>query len=343
MLYVAEYTSSLGRLALFGSDRGLRGVSFLNSSHEQGTLVTKKSVLNPQAFPNEELVPNEGAFETIKSELDSYFLGEIREFAVELDFGDRGTPFQRQVWNALREIPYGTCLTYGELAQQIGNPKAARAVGLANNRNPLAIVVPCHRVIGANGSLVGYAGGLDFKRALLELEGVSLRADASSTTRASLLQAGAHEFAHHGFEGASIDAIAARASVNRRMIYHHFSSKRGLYDAVDANLESLNVAADVTFRFKLMTLLQHGAVNSNQLETQLTQFQHQIAQMQRDGSIDVNQDANVLARLLYLIEQFGDLVARRGSRPLTQDDLFKLVQSKPKATRTIVSPTLKRI
>ena len=105
-------------------------------------------------------------------ELDAYFAGGTDGFDVPLDL--RGTTFQRQVWDLLRAIPHGATASYGELARQLGSPGASRAVGLANNKNPVAIVVPCHRVVGADGSLTGYAGGLDRKRALLDLEsGVS--------------------------------------------------------------------------------------------------------------------------------------------------------------------------
>ena len=86
-----------------------------------------------------------------------------------------GTPFQLAVWAALRAIPFGQTRTYGEIAAGVGRPKAARAVGMANHRNPIAILIPCHRVVGRSGSLVGYAGGLDIKRALLELEGAAQR------------------------------------------------------------------------------------------------------------------------------------------------------------------------
>ena len=101
-------------------------------------------------------------------QLDEYFAGTRRSF----DFPCRaqGTPFQRKVWAALRDIPYGETRTYGDIARAIGQPKAARAVGMANNRNPIYIATPCHRVIGADGSLVGYGGGLAMKAALLELE-----------------------------------------------------------------------------------------------------------------------------------------------------------------------------
>jgi methylated-DNA-[protein]-cysteine S-methyltransferase len=101
-------------------------------------------------------------------QLGEYFAGERRDFDLPLD--PAGTPFQLTVWAALRDIPYAETINYGQLAGRVGNPHASRAVGLANGRNPISIVVPCHRVIGANGSLTGYGGGLDRKRTLLELE-----------------------------------------------------------------------------------------------------------------------------------------------------------------------------
>lgn len=105
-------------------------------------------------------------------QLSEYFTGKRKEFTLPLH--PQGTDFQLRVWKSLQKIPYGQTRTYGEIALQIGNPKAARAVGLANNRNPLAIIIPCHRVIGANGNLTGYAGGLDCKAFLLNLEQKSL-------------------------------------------------------------------------------------------------------------------------------------------------------------------------
>jgi methylated-DNA-[protein]-cysteine S-methyltransferase len=101
-------------------------------------------------------------------QLDAYFTGERTDFA--LDLRPTGTEFQLRVWQALRNIPYGETISYGELARRVGNPSASRAVGLANGRNPISIVVPCHRVIGADGSLTGYGGGMDRKRLLLDLE-----------------------------------------------------------------------------------------------------------------------------------------------------------------------------
>ena len=103
-----------------------------------------------------------------RRQLTEYFAGARRAF--DLPLAASGTPFQRRVWEALRRIPYGETISYGELARRIGKPTASRAVGAANGRNPIAIVVPCHRVIGADGTLIGYGGGLPVKEALLALE-----------------------------------------------------------------------------------------------------------------------------------------------------------------------------
>lgn len=111
-------------------------------------------------------------------QLAEYFGGDRREFDLPLGFR-RGSPFERRVWEALLQIPYGTTTTYGAMAAALGEPGAARAVGAANGRNPLAIVVPCHRVVGAGGRLTGYGGGLDRKRALLALEGAAAAATGS--------------------------------------------------------------------------------------------------------------------------------------------------------------------
>jgi methylated-DNA-[protein]-cysteine S-methyltransferase len=109
-----------------------------------------------------------GVFVDAVEQLEAYFAGELTAFDIELDM--RGTEFQRRVWTALLTIPYGETRSYGEIAEQVGAPGAARAVGLANGHNPIAIIVPCHRVIGASGSLTGYGGGLDRKKTLLDLE-----------------------------------------------------------------------------------------------------------------------------------------------------------------------------
>ncbi|SOJ56495.1 Methylated-DNA--protein-cysteine methyltransferase [Mycobacterium simulans] len=112
--------------------------------------------------------PDHAAFAKAVDQLNAYFAGELTDFDIELDL--RGTEFQQRVWKALLTIPYGETRSYGEIADQIGAPGAARAVGLANGHNPVAIIVPCHRVIGASGKLTGYGGGLDRKQTLLELE-----------------------------------------------------------------------------------------------------------------------------------------------------------------------------
>lgn len=112
--------------------------------------------------------PDPTAFADVVEQLAAYFAGDLTEFTVDLDL--TGTDFQVRVWAGLCQIPYGETWSYGELARHLGNPGASRAVGLANGRNPVGIIVPCHRVIGADGSLTGYGGGLDRKRTLLELE-----------------------------------------------------------------------------------------------------------------------------------------------------------------------------
>ena len=115
--------------------------------------------------PDAGWVRHDGFFTGVKDQLDAYFAGRLTRFEVTLS--PAGTPFQRRVWDALLEIPFGATVTYGELAAQLGKPSASRAVGLANGRNPISIIVPCHRVVGRDGKLTGYAGGLELKRTLL--------------------------------------------------------------------------------------------------------------------------------------------------------------------------------
>jgi methylated-DNA-[protein]-cysteine S-methyltransferase len=107
-------------------------------------------------------------FDTAKEQLAAYFEGRLTDFDLPLSL--QGTPFQRLVWQALQEIPYGVTISYGDLARRVGNPNSSRAVGLANGHNPVSIIVPCHRVIGSNGKLTGYGGGLPRKAALLDFE-----------------------------------------------------------------------------------------------------------------------------------------------------------------------------
>ena len=106
--------------------------------------------------------------QNVKKQLEEYFSGKRKKFDISL--APSGTLFQKSVWQALQKIPYGQTVSYKNVAEKINNPKAIRAVGMANNRNPIAIIIPCHRVIGSNGNLVGYAGGLKLKQKLLELE-----------------------------------------------------------------------------------------------------------------------------------------------------------------------------
>ena len=110
---------------------------------------------------------------TAHRQLAEYLAGSRRVF--DLPLSPQGTPFQKTVWTQLLKIPYGETASYGEIARMAGNPKACRAVGMANNRNPISIFIPCHRVIGADGSLTGYGGGLEIKRFLLELEGAAIK------------------------------------------------------------------------------------------------------------------------------------------------------------------------
>jgi methylated-DNA-[protein]-cysteine S-methyltransferase len=150
----ATIDSPIGALTLTSQDGSLTGIQM----HEQRHL---KAV--PAGYRRDEA----GLAYAI-AQLNAYFAGELHDF--DLPTTMRGTEFQQRVWAALCEIPYGETISYGELARWVGNPKASRAVGLANGRNPVAIVVPCHRVIGADGSLTGYGGGLERKVWLLEHE-----------------------------------------------------------------------------------------------------------------------------------------------------------------------------
>ena len=153
-IYFTEFSSPIGLLQLRGTHTALTGVFMETHRHE------------PARTPD--AVRDAAPFREARGQLEAYFAGERSEFALAL--APTGTAFQLAVWEALRAIPYGTTISYGELARRIGNPRAVRAVGLANGRNPLSIIVPCHRVIGADGTLTGYGGGLERKRFLLALE-----------------------------------------------------------------------------------------------------------------------------------------------------------------------------
>jgi methylated-DNA-[protein]-cysteine S-methyltransferase len=148
---VAHVETPVGRLTLVAGATGLRAVLFAGEHSPEGATQRRNPVLA-----------------TAAEQLVEYFAGARRTFELPLELV--GTPFQKRAWLALASIPYGSTVSYGEQARRVGRPGAARAVGAANGRNPLSIVLPCHRVVGAGGALTGYGGGLEVKRALLEHE-----------------------------------------------------------------------------------------------------------------------------------------------------------------------------
>jgi methylated-DNA-[protein]-cysteine S-methyltransferase len=152
------FASPVGKLKLVTSNLGLVALLWEND--------------DPKRVPLDERIEdgNHPILVLAEAELEEYFAGKRGIFSVPLDM--RGTSFQKQVWQALQEIPFGETRSYGQLASQLGKPSAARAVGAANGRNPVSIIVPCHRVIGSSGKLTGFAGGLDAKAHLLALEGL---------------------------------------------------------------------------------------------------------------------------------------------------------------------------
>lgn len=135
---------------------------------EDGFIVSVHTMQEIESMPDDIVYRETEILLSAKKQLEEYFAGIRKNF--DLPLKPKGTPFQLLVWEQLKQIPYGETRSYGEIAKAIGNPKASRAVGGANNKNPIGIIVPCHRVIGANGKLVGYAGGLDVKEKLLMLE-----------------------------------------------------------------------------------------------------------------------------------------------------------------------------
>ena len=144
------YTTEIGDITIQSDKTAIKGIFFGNRSNLEG------------------IRREDSLIKVCRLQLEEYFLGRRKIFEFPLD--PDGSVFQKKVWKALLEIPYGETRSYGEIAKNIGNPKASRAVGMANNKNPLAIVVPCHRVIGSNGKMVGYGGGIPIKQYLLELE-----------------------------------------------------------------------------------------------------------------------------------------------------------------------------
>ena len=152
MKNVFYYNTKIGKIGIEEDGLAITKIYFINNDEQEEILEKNETALLKEAI----------------KQLNEYFDGERSSFDLKLQ--PQGTEFQNKVWKALIEIPFGETRSYGEIAKIIGNEKASRAVGMANNKNPIAIIVPCHRVIGANGKLVGYAGGLDIKEMLLNLE-----------------------------------------------------------------------------------------------------------------------------------------------------------------------------
>lgn len=148
------WPSPVGDLLLVHDGKGLCRLQFQDGAHPLDIDENWKKQRSP--------------FKDVITQLEEYFAGRLQRFTIPLSL--EGTAFQRSVWRALKAIPYGKTVSYGVISKKIGNPNASRAVGAANGQNPVSIIVPCHRVIGANGKLVGYGGGLPIKTALLELE-----------------------------------------------------------------------------------------------------------------------------------------------------------------------------
>ena len=154
MIYDTIDTDLAGTLVVAGDEKGLRHLNFIGGQHPVSIETTWRR--------------DPAHFMALKTQLSAYFAGECKQFDVALF--PSGTPFQMKVWSALRDIPYGRLVSYQWVADRIGNPNAVRAVGAANGRNPISIIIPCHRVIGKDGSLTGYGGGLGVKRRLIRLE-----------------------------------------------------------------------------------------------------------------------------------------------------------------------------
>src|SRR5436190_8213634 len=151
MTFSTQFSTPVGPLTLEGDDHALTRIGFGAPTAPQG---------------------DSPAVAAAAIQLEQYFAGDRTEFDLDVELD--GTPFERRVWDELRAIPYGQTASYAEIARQIGRPGGSRAVGRANARNPVAVIVPCHRVIGSDGSLTGYAGGMEMKRALLDLERAAL-------------------------------------------------------------------------------------------------------------------------------------------------------------------------
>jgi methylated-DNA-[protein]-cysteine S-methyltransferase len=154
MMFYCILESPVGNILIAGDDSGLKLINFQEGPNAQA--------------PDPKWKEDRRFFQSVIQQFNAYFGGRLTQFSLPL--APDGTPFQKKVWNALRKIPYGKTVSYGDIARRIGNPNASRAVGAANGQNPLSIIVPCHRVIGQTGDLVGYGGGLPIKESLLAHE-----------------------------------------------------------------------------------------------------------------------------------------------------------------------------
>ncbi|MFC5713746.1 methylated-DNA--[protein]-cysteine S-methyltransferase [Thalassorhabdus alkalitolerans] len=165
-VFYSEMDSFIGPITLVGTNQGVCMLQYGSAEH---SLPLVKTWLKKKNLKVDLLQQNNEALQTVVTQLEEYFSGERNTFDVEIDL--YGTKFQRLVWEALNAIPYGQTKSYKQVALEIGAPKAVRAIGAANNQNPLPIILPCHRVVGSNGAMVGYGGGLRKKEQLLVLEG----------------------------------------------------------------------------------------------------------------------------------------------------------------------------
>jgi methylated-DNA-[protein]-cysteine S-methyltransferase len=169
-VYYSVMESPVGPLLIAVTAKGLRCIHFYRGKLPQ-----------PALNKDELWIESCEQVQPYQEQLNAYFRGELREFTCALDL--IGTPFQKECWEALRCIPYGTTCSYADIARQVGRPQAFRAVGQANHDNPIAIIIPCHRVLGANGTLTGYGGGMEIKEKLLRLEGAWFRPHPQSRTQ----------------------------------------------------------------------------------------------------------------------------------------------------------------
>lgn len=158
MTYYSTYDSPIGRIIILASQSGIQRI----------WVETAESTF----IPDSECTRDDNALQAAREQLAAYFAGDLREFNMKLDL--RGTDFQTRTWAALGKVPYGRTVSYSDLAEEVGSPKASRAIGMAMRNNPIVVVLPCHRVVGRNGKLTGFLYGVDVKRQMLEFESSNL-------------------------------------------------------------------------------------------------------------------------------------------------------------------------